>query len=217
MRALGPFASAGFPAVVGIFVMDADGSNVRRLTQLRRFSGTEDHFPTWSPDGGRIAFLRSNGTARPRNASAIWTVAADGGRARLLRRMPRRFPGGGTPDWSPDGRRILFTTYCYYGGCGGPATGAQLFAINARGGELRNVTRARGNAYQPGWSPDGRFIVFTRNRRVDGVSDVVTIRADGTGLRRLTRAAPPDPFADYPDSVDAWRVPSPGVKSRVRD
>lgn len=199
VRALGPFSEEGFPATVGLFVMDADGSNVRQLTQLAPFSGTEDHFPTWSPDGRRIAFLRWNGTATPQNASVIYSVRADGGQMRLLRRIPTRWPGGGTPDWSPDGRRILFTTYCYYRDCGGPATGAQLFTMNPDGGQLRQVTHVAGNAYQPGWSPDGTKIVFTRNRVADGPSDIYTINADGSKLRRLTRAATPDLFADYPD------------------
>jgi TolB protein len=179
--------------------MDADGSNVRQLTQLTPNSGTEDHFPAWSPDGRRIAFLRWNGTADPPNASAIYSVAADGGRVRLLRRIPPRFPGGGTPDWSPDGRRILFTTYCFYGGCGGPATGAQLFTMNPDGGQLRQITHVAGNAYQPGWSPDGTKIVFTRNRVAGGPSDVFIINADGSNLRRVTRAATPELLADYPD------------------
>jgi TolB protein len=45
-RAFGPFSEEGFPATVGLFVMDADGSHVRQLTQLTPNSGTEDHYPT---------------------------------------------------------------------------------------------------------------------------------------------------------------------------
>jgi TolB protein len=199
MRAFGPISDAGNAAKVALFVMNADGTNVRQLTQRDPGSGTADHIPTWSPDGQRIAFMRWNATARPRNASAIWSMNADGSDARLLRRIPRRWPGGGSPDWSPDGSRILFTTYCYYRGCGGPATGAQLFTMNPDGGEVRKLTHVRGNAYQGGWSPNGTRIVFTRNRQAEGVSDIYTIRADGSRLRRLTRAERPELFADYPD------------------
>ena len=198
-KTIGPFNDDGFPAVVGLFVMRADGSHVRQLTQFRDFSGTEDHMPAWSPDGRRIVFMRWNGVAQPFNASAIWMMPASGGRPHLVRRIPLRFPGGGTTDWSPDGRRILFTTYCYYRGCGGPVRGGQLFTMNPRGGDVRQITHVFGNAYQPSWSPDGRFIVFTRNFRADGVSDIYLVRSDGTGLRRLTRAARPELFADYPD------------------
>ena len=199
VRALGPFSDEGFPAVVGLFVMDADGSNVRQLTQLEPNSGTEDHFPTWSPDGRRIAFMRWNGASRPRNASAIHSVNADGGNSRLLRRIPRRWPGGGSSDWSPDGSKILFTTYCYYQDCGGPSTGAQLFTMNPDGGDLRKLTDVKGNAYQGGWSPDGAEVVFTSNRVAGGPSDIYTAKADGTELRRLTRAPSPELFSDYPD------------------
>jgi Tol biopolymer transport system component len=199
VRAFGPISPDGNAARVALFVMDADGSNVRQLTQLEPNSGTEDHFPSWSPDGSRIAFLRWNASVRPRNASAIYTVHAAGGNERLLRRIPRRWPGGGTPDWSPDGSRILFTTYCYYRGCDAPATGAQLFTMNPAGGDLHKLTHVKGNAYQGGWSATGKRIVFTGNRRADGVSDIFTIRADGSKLRRLTHAKRPELFADYPD------------------
>jgi Tol biopolymer transport system component len=205
MRARGPFTDEGFPAVVGIFVMDADGSNVRQLTQLEPNSGTEDHLPTWSPDGGRIAFLRWNGTARPRGASAIWSVDAAGGGERLLRRMPPRRGGGGTPEWSPDGHRILFTTYCFFPDCGQPPTGGQLFTMDPDGGDLQRLTNVKGNAYKGGWSPNGSKIVFTRIRRAGAPSDVYSMNADGTGIRRLTRRKRPELFADYPDWGPALR------------
>jgi hypothetical protein len=45
-RRLGPLPVVGPPLVEGIFVMDADGSNLRQLTQLEPNSGSEDHMPT---------------------------------------------------------------------------------------------------------------------------------------------------------------------------
>lgn len=127
-RALGP-RPVGPPRLVGIFVMDADGTNAHQLTQFEPNSGSEDHAPSWSPDGRRIAFLRVTTALR----SAIYTVNADGGGLRLVRRMARKWPGSGTPNWSPDGSRLLFSTYCRFSICGAPPTGAQLFTANPTG------------------------------------------------------------------------------------
>jgi Tol biopolymer transport system component len=185
-RAIGPLQAGGPPAVAGIFIMNADGSNVRQLTQLEPNSGTEDHGPTWSPDGRRIAFMRSNNTLDPVDASSIYTIKSDGSDLRLVRRMPRKWPGAGWPDWSPDGSRILFTTYCTFGNCGQPPTGAQLFTVKPNGRGLRQLTHLPGNSETPAWSPDGREIVFARNRAVGPEADIYTMSADGTNVRRLT-------------------------------
>lgn len=186
MGAVGPLPADGPPPVVGIFVMDADGSNVRQLTQLQPNSGTEDHQPTWSPDGRRIAFMRSNNTIDPENASSIYVIDADGGHLELVRRMPRKWPGAGAPDWSPDGKRLLFSTFCWFGPCGQPPTGAQLFTLKPNGEGLRRVTHLAGNSYNAGWSPDGKKIVFAHHRRLGPEGDIYTINADGTGVRRLS-------------------------------
>jgi Tol biopolymer transport system component len=209
-RAVGPLPAAGPPPIVGIFVMNADGSNVRQLTQLEPNSGTEDHVPTWSPDGRRIAFMRVNNTINPVNASAIYTIKPDGSDLRLVRRMPREWPGAGAPDWSPDGSRLLFQTYCRKGNCGQPAAGAQLFTIDPDGGRLRQLTHLPGNSYDAGWSPDGKKIVLARNRAVGPEGDIYTINADGTNLRRLTHA--PELDAHMPD----WG-PALGRRQPARD
>lgn len=194
IRGIGPLPADGPPPVVGVFVMDADGSHVRQLTQLRPGSDTEDHGPTWSPDGRRIAFMRSD---KATDTSAIYTVNADGGGLRLVRRMPHEWPGAGEPDWSPDGSRLLYTTYCLFGNCGQPATGAQLFTIDPNGRRLRQLTDLPGNSYNGRWAPDGKKIVFARNRRLGPEGDVYTMNADGTGVRRVTHT--PELDAHAPD------------------
>lgn len=82
----------------GLFVMEADGSEVRRLT-----SG-QDLEPDWSRDGERIAFTRyPAGTATPAD---IFVMRADGSEQENLTRSVGLFEY--TPDWSPDGQRIAF-------------------------------------------------------------------------------------------------------------
>jgi TolB protein len=197
-RTIGPLPSNGGPApIVGIFLMNADGTHVRQLSQRKPNSGTEDHAPSWSPDSKRVAFMRANNTAKPQGASAVWVMSADGTHAGVLRNISHRWPGGGAPAWSPDGTRILYSTSCWFGDCGQPRTGAQLFTIRPDGTGFRQLTHLSGNVGAARWSPDGKKIVFARNARVRLAADVYTANANGAGLRRLTRA--PELAAGNPD------------------
>ena len=82
----------------GIYVMDGDGRNKRRVTENR--SG--DRLPAWSPDGKKIAFV-SNRNNVNKDHKQIWVIDADG-------KNPIRLTDGLVdtyPDWSPDGTKIL--------------------------------------------------------------------------------------------------------------
>jgi Tol biopolymer transport system component len=109
-----------------IYVINADGSGRRRLTQ-------HGSFPAWSPDGTRIAFSRN---ARTGSDSAIWIVNADGSDSRLL--WHRSAIGGGL-SWSPDGTRIAFTW------------DSEIYAVNVDGSGLRRLTRCCGDNLNPAW------------------------------------------------------------------
>jgi Tol biopolymer transport system component len=77
----------------GIYVANADGSGEQLLVSDTAFN------PAWSPDGGRIAFIRRE------DEDALSVVNIDGGRERQLR-MDVSFSV--QPAWSPDGTKILF-------------------------------------------------------------------------------------------------------------
>jgi len=157
-----------------IFVMNADGSEVRRL---RLTHVLEEENPSWSPDGKWIAF-----DSRDNQGWAIYRVTLDGS-------GPRRItPSGGgkwQPAWSPDGKRIAFTQAV----AGTHAD--ELFVMNSDGSGISRLTRHTwfdSSDRDPDWSPDGKSILFCSSR--DGKSrwksDIYTISADGTGLLRLT-------------------------------
>ena len=90
----------------GIFVMNADGSRIRQVTEKVRPAVGEDTDPQWSPDGRQLVFQRNNVRgAIPVDGIALWTVTLAGGCEKRI--TPWDLRAGDTPDWSPDGRQIL--------------------------------------------------------------------------------------------------------------
>jgi Tol biopolymer transport system component len=177
-------AAAPFPPVGGrvvfhsdrdgeidIYVMDADGSNVQRLTD----APGRDFEPAWSPDGSTIAF--STDRDDPDNAQ-LYLMDADGSNQ-------RRLPSSLVDDqvgarWSPDGQWILFHSNPLVDGL----PQFDVFKIRPDGSDLTNLTNTTGNNFMADWSPDGERIVFVSQR--NGNRDLYLMNADGSNQTRLT-------------------------------
>jgi TolB protein len=86
-----------------VFVADADGRNLKNLTDHPAFEG----WPAWSPEGTRIAFA-----ANRNSAYQIFVMNADGSNVKLAANTEGRATA---PKWSPDGRSIYFTN-CWHTG-----------------------------------------------------------------------------------------------------
>lgn len=160
-----------------LFVADPDGSNVRRLTQVRDTTEANAE-AVWSPDGTRILFasIRDGGEWRQ------WIMDADGSNERQLTHAEgldttRSF------EWSPDGAKVLFES--------NRDGNWEVWVMGADGSNQRQLTHTSQEIqnYAGGWSPDGRQIVFSSSRDVEGLSDVYVMDADGGNVRRLTTAA----------------------------
>ena len=154
-----------------IYVMNADGSGLRRLT--RNDGPGWAWFPMWSPNSRKLAFHRVQPPPKPPYrtgwTSEVWIMNADGSGQR---RLARGFPSA----WSPDGQKITFTE-----GLGEPG----LYVMNADGSRQRRLTNSGGS---PTWSPDGQKIVFVRKRpgTRGKVNDIYVMNADGSAERKLT-------------------------------
>jgi Tol biopolymer transport system component len=181
-----------------LYIMDADGSNKRRITQHQLPATGEDTDPQWSPDGRRILFQRFNvRSARPKGGTALWILNLRTGREHRV--TPFSLRAGDTPDWSPDGRRILF-----HDNVDNPEESANLFTIAPNGKHLEQLTFADDavtNYLGSSYSPSGKWIVFGRRPATGGPdldsADIFVMRTDGTDERALTTTRLYDSYPDW--------------------
>jgi Tol biopolymer transport system component len=104
----------------GLFIMDADGANLRRLTTV-----SSDEDAAWSPSGDAIAFARWNGSTRQ-----ILTTSVDG--STITSVTPELITVDFAPMWSPDGSRIAFVRYL--------GQSYDLFSVTPTGTDLTRLT-----------------------------------------------------------------------------
>jgi TolB protein len=139
---------------------------------MTRAAGTfEVGYPTlaWSPDGKWLAF----GAGRFSTGIELYIMEANTG---LVRRITDNAYRDDSPAWSPDSRRLVFTS--------AEDGYNRLYIIDIESGERHLLTNAT-FGYMPAWSPDGAQIVFGSNHATR-YTDLYMINADGTGLRPLT-------------------------------
>lgn len=151
-----------------LYLVGVDGTGDRRVTT----TPDDDRRPTFSPDGGSLAFSRGD-------SADLWVVRVDGSGAR---RVTRDAAEETEPAWSPDGSLIAFVRRS-------PGSDVrEIWVVRPDGTGLRRVTSLGAGSYTPAWSPDGRRIAFTSNAR-DSHFEIYVVGADGRGLRRVTRSA----------------------------
>ena len=128
-----------------IYVMDADGRNQRNLTR----HPASDGYPYWSPDGNLIAFCSTQNGGKNQDLN-IFVIDADGSNVKQI----TRFEFAVSPQWSPDGKQILFE--------GDIDQGRQIYAIRPDGRGLWRVSEPKPNTGMllGGWSPDGKKVVY---------------------------------------------------------
>jgi TolB protein len=150
-----------------IYVMEADGTNVRRATSHKTIST----FPNWSPDGNTIVYTSYRYGNRPQLFLLTRGTRSPG---RILRELDGAQVFRGVFD--PSGNQLAVVR---------DAAGSSEIYTVARGGSgVRQLTRNAAIDVSPTWSPDGRQIAFTSDRT--GTPQIYLMNADGSSQRRLS-------------------------------
>ena len=160
-----------------IYVMNADGSNLRQLTT----GGLDDGNPSWSPDGEKIAFERYvDGSPFP----YLHVMDADGSNLRQVMFGPENWSQ--EPAWSPNGEQIAFHKYTTKEIRNNPVS--EIFVIDADGTDLRQLTNTQlpfdGTNSSPTWSPGGEQVAYGSSKWFEDDA-IVILDADGTDTRQV--------------------------------
>ena len=183
----------GSTNLLTIYVMRADGTNVRRVTQRNATCATshrlESHAPQWAPNGHRLTYERLN---HNRELQAVFTVRLDGTGYRKL--TPWRMDAA-QPDWSPNGRWIAFRTHEQ------SDTQGNIGLVHPDGSGLHLITHG-GNKFKwlsCSFSPNGKRLTVGRvpGSGSPDMADIFTMKLDGSDRRNLTQS--PGAWESAPD------------------
>ena len=177
----------GSPVKSSVVVMDLETGRVSRVGSTEStISGTcgEDQAPHWSPDGRRLAFVRTTGSDGSSDCpEALLFVNVEAGDAQQIL-APGQVTGTLDANWSPDGSRILISGFV-------PSLGRErgfggdIYSIGLDGTDLHALT-TDGLSGSPSWTRDGR-IAFTRWTGAGDTDpgDVWVMDADGGNARKV--------------------------------
>lgn len=180
-----------------IWLMNADGTEQKRLVGVEQQASPSPNAPLrWSPDGTKLLFYSTRevcelieeavepgdkpSCAKPSSTSRTYVVDVTTG---VLTPISSDMGLPPWPVWSPDGRRIAFTS--------NRDGNDEVYVMDSSGNNVKRLTHNDADDEWPAWSPDGKRLAFQTNR--DGNWEIYVMNADGSGQTNVSR----NPAADW--------------------
>ena len=175
-------------------VADSDGWNAKTILESKHPILS----PSWSPDGGRLAYV----SFEDRHSVIFVQNLRTGKRNRVA-----KFKGlNSAPAWSPDGSMLALTL--------SKDGNSEIYIYDFAEGNLRRLTRNPAIDTEPSWSPDGNSIIFTSGRGVG--PQIYQMPATGGQAGRLTFQGNYNTNASYsPDGKSIVMITNQGNGYRV--
>jgi TolB protein len=189
---------ANYPAAMGIYIIPSDGSAPPRRVTILVAPSFWQELARFSPDGSRIVWDEGRGGKvlshhqdgrLVAEQTALFSARVDG---TDLRQVTPWGLHAVDPDWSPDGKRLVFASQPTRIGDIG-----EVMVADANGSHLRTLTQDAGligigsdnafvysEAFNPVWSPDGEKILFVHASFTVAAGfemGLQTVNPDGTG------------------------------------
>ncbi len=159
-----------------IYVMEDNGSNLRRITP----AGTWNRTPRWFPDGKRILFVRDHNPGTGRTDNNQFLIIDETGLNE--HRFMINHPTDRKPVISPNGKKIAFRS--------NRSGNWDIYTLNLETGNLKQLTDndfPSAWSHRMDWSPDGKQIAYQHDGEDDSTWNIWIMDADGKRKRRLTR------------------------------
>lgn len=191
--------------LMDIYSMNADGTNVRRLTRTRGYDGG----PFFSADGKKIVWRRFSTDGR---TAEIFIMNADGTDQRQVTRLGAM---SWAPFFHPSGDYVVFATNV------NGYKNIELYVVDAEGSrEPVRVTMTDGFDGLPSFTPDGRTLAWTSNRTAEKQSQLFLADWDDGAARRLL-GLPPVQTQELAARErvtgrgrESWEGPAPAIRAK---